>query len=44
MGLCLCRLISQVAKEIWEVKSNDVKRWNGTIQEYKDHLRKLHDA
>ena len=33
------RLISQVAKEIWEV-NNGVHRWEGSIEEYKAHLKK----
>lgn len=39
-----CRLISQVAQEIWIVGDNTVKRWNGTIAEYKEHLKSLHEA
>lgn len=38
------RLISQVAEEIWIVGDNTVKRWNGSISEYKEHLKKLHEA
>lgn len=34
------RLISQVAKEIWEVANGMVKHWKGDIQSYKDHLKK----
>jgi len=34
------RLINQVAEEIWEVKNKTVKRWEGDIVEYKEHLRK----
>ena len=37
------RLISQVAKEIWEV-NNGVHRWDGSIEEYKNHLKKTHTA
>jgi ATP-binding cassette subfamily F protein 2 len=33
------RLISQVAKEIWVVENQNVSIWEGTIQEYKMHLR-----
>lgn len=32
------RLINQVAKEIWVCENQSVKRWKGTIQEYKEHL------
>ena len=32
------RLISQVAKEIWEVKDKQVSVFKGDIQEYKDLL------
>ena len=38
------RLISQVAEEIWIVGENTVQRWNGSISEYKEHLKKLHEA
>lgn len=34
------RLISQVAKEIWVCEKQTVTKWPGTIQSYKDHLRK----
>ena len=37
------RLISQVAKEIWVVDKG-VHRWDGPIEDYKDHLRKTHVA
>lgn len=33
------RLISQVAKEIWECKSEKVTKWQGGIMEYKESLR-----
>ncbi|KAK9809880.1 hypothetical protein WJX72_000914 [[Myrmecia] bisecta] len=36
------RLIEQVAEEIWLVEHQAVTRWNGTIQSYKEHLKKLH--
>ena len=36
------RLISQVAQEIWEVANGAVKRWNGDIVSYKEHLRQKH--
>jgi len=36
------RLISQVAHEIWEVANGSVKRWNGDIVSYKQHLMKKH--
>lgn len=38
------RLISQVANEIWEVADGAVRRWNGSIQEYKAHLKARHEA
>ena len=38
------RLISQVAEEIWIVGDNPVQRWNGSITEYKAHLKKLHES
>ena len=41
---CGCRLISQVAEEIWIVGNNTVKRWEGTIEEYKAHLKGLHES
>lgn len=34
------RLISQVAQEIWVCEKQTVTKWPGTIQSYKDHLRK----
>jgi ATP-binding cassette subfamily F protein 2 len=34
------RLISQVAKEIWVCEKQAVTKWPGTIQSYKEHLRK----
>ena len=37
------RLISQVAREIWEV-NDGVHRWEGSIESYKDHLKKTHTA
>ena len=33
------RLISQVAKEIWEVANGAVKRWEGDIVSYEEHLK-----
>lgn len=39
-----CRLISQVANEIWIVGDNTVKRWDGDITEYKEHLKKIHES
>ena len=36
------RLISQVAKEIWTVQDGCVKRWNGDIVSYKEHLKTQH--
>ncbi|GFQ70170.1 ATP-binding cassette sub-family F member 2 [Trichonephila clavata] len=34
------RLISQVAQEIWICEKQTVTKWPGTIQSYKEHLRK----
>ena len=34
------RLINQVAKEIWEVNNGHVKKWNGDIISYKEHLKR----
>lgn len=34
------RLISQVANEIWVCEKQTVTKWRGTIQSYKEHLRK----
>lgn len=34
------RLIDQVAKEIWVCEDKGVKKWDGTIQEYKKKLAK----
>jgi len=34
------RLISQVADDIWECRDGRITRWPGTIQEYKERLRK----
>ncbi|KAF8796379.1 ATP-binding cassette sub-family F member 2 like protein [Argiope bruennichi] len=34
------RLISQVAQEIWVCENQTITKWPGTIQSYKDHLRK----
>ena len=33
------RLISQVAKEIWEVADRTVRKWEGDIVAYKQHLK-----
>lgn len=33
------RLIDQVAEEIVEVRNGKLNKWNGTIQEYKEHLK-----
>lgn len=33
------RLISQVAREIWEVADGRVAKWKGDIQSYKSHLK-----
>ena len=38
------RLISQVAKEIWEVADGEVRRWDGSISDYKAHLKRRHAA
>jgi ATP-binding cassette subfamily F protein 2 len=38
------RLISQVCHEIWEVADCSVKKWQGDIVGYKQHLRNLHAA
>ncbi|EIE26592.1 P-loop containing nucleoside triphosphate hydrolase protein [Coccomyxa subellipsoidea C-169] len=38
------RLISQVAQEIWVVGDNTVTKWQGTIEEYKEHLKATHEA
>lgn len=42
-ALAGCRLISQVAQEIWMVGDDTVKRWPGTIEEYKEHLKAQHE-
>jgi ATP-binding cassette, subfamily F, member 2 len=34
------RLISQVAKEIWEVDNSSVTKWKGDIQAYKQKMKK----
>jgi ATP-binding cassette subfamily F protein 2 len=34
------RLINQVAKEIWVVDKKTVTKWDGSIQSYKEHLKK----
>jgi len=34
------RLISQVAEEIWVCENQTVTKWNGTIESYKQHLKK----
>ena len=33
-----CRLINQVANEIWECRDGDIHKWQGDILSYKDHL------
>jgi len=38
------RLISQVCHEIWEVADCTVKKWQGDIVSYKQHLRTVHEA
>lgn len=37
-------LTPQVAEEIWVVADNTVSKWNGTIAEYKEHLKSTHAA
>jgi len=37
------RLIGQVAQEIWEVNKG-VHKFQGDIQQFKEHLRKTHAA
>jgi len=32
------RLINQVAKEIWVCENEQISKWKGTIQDYKQHL------
>lgn len=34
------RLISQVAEEIWVCEKQTITKWSGTIESYKEHLRK----
>ena len=34
------RLINQVAKEIWVVDKKTITKWKGSIQDYKEHLKK----
>ncbi|KAI9005958.1 P-loop containing nucleoside triphosphate hydrolase protein [Gaertneriomyces semiglobifer] len=34
------RLISQVAEQIWVCENGEMRLWNGTIAEYKAHLKK----
>lgn len=34
------RLISQVAEEIWVSENQTITKWPGTIESYKEHLRK----
>ncbi len=34
----------QVAEEIWVVGDNTVSKWQGTIGEYKEHLKATHAA
>lgn len=34
----------QVAEEIWVVGNNIVSKWQGTIEEYKEHLKATHAA
>ena len=34
------RLISQIAEQIWVCENGTVTPWNGTIAEYKAHLKK----
>ena len=44
---CRCEpvcLTWQVAEEIWVVADNTVSKWNGTIAEYKEHLKSTHAA
>lgn len=40
-GFCLAW---QVAQEIWVVGNNTVSKWQGTIEEYKEHLKATHEA
>eukprot|EP00128_Syssomonas_multiformis_P015609 Colp12_sorted_trinity150504_noHs@26976 len=35
------RLIDQVAKEIWICQDRTITRWDGSIREYKEELRKM---
>lgn len=34
------RLINQVVSEIWICENETVTKWNGTIMDYKEHLKK----
>lgn len=34
------RLISQVAEEIWVCQNETITKWKGSIESYKEHLRK----
>eukprot|EP00033_Pygsuia_biforma_P000092 GCRY01000116.1.p1 GENE.GCRY01000116.1~~GCRY01000116.1.p1 ORF type:complete len:586 (-),score=132.54 GCRY01000116.1:67-1824(-) len=36
------RLLEQVAEEIWECKDRNVRRFNGSIKDYKRKLREMH--
>ena len=33
------RLINQVAEEIWVCEKGTITKWEGSIQDYKEHLR-----
>ena len=35
-----CRLIDKIAKDIMVCENKTVTRWNGTISDYKNSLRK----
>lgn len=36
----ISRLLDKIAKDIMVCENKTIKRWDGTIGEYKNHLRK----
>lgn len=40
INISLLYCLLQVAKEIWVCENQTVTKWQGTIQSYKEHLRK----
>jgi hypothetical protein len=38
--LMFCRLLDKIAKDILVCENRTIRRWDGSIADYKNHLRK----